>query len=180
MLVTYYLVVILALAVWYGVLRLWQRRIASDLKEGAAFEFSRLLRAEPELVGQLDKPAFEAIFTRVEAPRGPFYTFAAVGMFLVLAPLALAVTALTINILELSGVIPQPFEQAQNLKLSADGIQLVRTADLEALQLILQGWGGFFSFFGLLILWVAIFYSVMRRFHTTRPGSLRDEILRAR
>ncbi|GGY47195.1 hypothetical protein [Parvularcula lutaonensis] len=180
MLLTYYLVVLLILAVWYGGLRLWQRKIDEEITEGARFEYEHLRQADPDLLKGLDEDAFRKIFARVETPRAPAYTFAAVAVFLVTAPLMLAVTAITIGIMERTGVIPQPAEQAQRLKLSADGIQLVRTADLEALQLILQGWGGFFSFFSLLLFWVVVFYAVMRRYHARRPGSLREEVLRSR
>ncbi|MEM9286560.1 MAG: hypothetical protein AAGA39_11805, partial [Pseudomonadota bacterium] len=85
-----------------------------------------------------------------------------------------------IEVMERTGVIPQPAAAAQQIKLTADGIKLVREADLDALQYILQGWGGFFFFFSLLLFWVGVFVWVMRRFHSQRPGSLRDEILRAR
>lgn len=180
MLLGYYLTVIVILAIWYGGLRLWQRRIDDEVSEGAKVEYAFLERSDPELLKGLDQDGFRAIFARVEAPKGPFYIFTAVAIFFVAAPLMLAFTTALITFMEVSGIIPQPAEQAQQLKLSADGIQLVRTADLEALQLILQGWGGFFSFFSLLFLWVAVFYAVMRRYHTSRPGSLREEVLRAR
>lgn len=180
MLLTYYLFVLLILAAWYGIYRYWSRKVAADVSDGASFEFKRLQKVDPALLEGVDEERFRAIYERVEMPRQPFFTWMAAAVFLLGAPLVLAVTTMTLSWMEVVGIIPQPAEQAQQLKLSAEGIRLVRTADLEALQLILQGWGGFFSFFALLIFWVAVFYAVMRRYHAQRPGSLRDEVLRAR
>ncbi|NNU15852.1 hypothetical protein HK107_05895 [Parvularcula sp. ZS-1/3] len=180
MLLTYYLLVLVILGAWYGVLRTWQKRIDEDVRIGSEEEWKLIERKEPKLLEGLTQDRFREIFARVEAPRAPFYTFTAVGIFLVFAPLVLALTTTVIRFMELSGIIPQPGEQAQQIQLSADGIRLVRTADLEALQLILQGWGGFFNFFSLLLFWVIVFYAVMRRYHLKRPGTLRDEVLRSR
>lgn len=180
MLFSYYLVVALILSVWFGLYWLWSRRVEGDAAAGAAFEYERLKKADPALLEGVDEARFRRVFSRVEVPQQPLYTFIAVAIFLAAAPLILALTAFTIRSMEVAGIIPQPAEQAQQLRLSAEGITLVRTADLEALQLILQGWGGFFSFFALLFFWVAVFYAVMRRYHARRPGSLREEVLRSR
>lgn len=180
MLLSYYLVAILVLGAWFGVYRYWSRKVEADIAAGAAYEFEHLQRADPELIAGMDQARFHKVFARVEMPRQPFFTWLAAAIFLLCAPLILALTTVTIRWMEVTGIIPQPAEQAQQLKLSADGFRLVRTADLEALELILQGWGGFFSFFALLFFWVAVFYAVMRHYHAQRPGSLREEVLRAR
>ena len=39
---------------------------------------------------------------------------------------------------------------------------------------------GFYYFFGVLIIWLAIVAAFMRHFHSNRPGYMRDEIIRAR
>jgi hypothetical protein len=180
MLLTYYALVLLVLAVWYGLYRLWRRRVEADAAEGAKVEYQRYQRQEPQLIEGLDEDRFRSLYQRAEVPQQPLYTLAAVGIFLLLAPFVLALTTLTIGWMEVAGIIPQPAEAAQQLRLSSEGIRLVARADLEALQLILMGWGGFFSFFALLIFWVAVFFAVMRHYHRTRPGSLREEVLRSR
>lgn len=180
MLLNYYLVVLVILGLWYGAYRFWRRRIDDDVKEGARVEYDLLKRKDPELLEGLSEDRFTDIFGMVETPRAPFFTWLAVAIFLLGAPLVLALNTMVIRFLEVTGVIPQPAEQAQQLKLTADGIKLVREADLDALQYILQGWGGFFSFFSLLFFWVVVFYAVMRRYHSRRPGSLREEVLRSR
>ena len=180
MLLTYYLIVFVILGGWYGLFRYWSNKVEADIAEGASFEFERLKKTDPALLEGFDEARFRKVFSSVEVSQQPFYTWLAGAIFLVGAPFVLAITTITIRWMEVVGIIPQPAEQAQQLKLSADGIRLVRTADLEALQLILQGWGGFFSFFALLLFCVAVFYAVMRHYHAKRPGSLRDEILRAR
>ncbi|MEM9285420.1 MAG: hypothetical protein AAGA39_06005 [Pseudomonadota bacterium] len=179
-LLIYYLVIAAVLGVWFGLYRLWRKRIDEDAAAGAAFEFERLGRQDPGLVEGLGLPDFTAIYARVVTPRAPGHVFAAASIFLLFVPIILGMTSIVIEVMERTGVIPQPAAAAQQIKLTADGIKLVREADLDALQYILQGWGGFFFFFSLLLFWVGVFVWVMRRFHSQRPGSLRDEILRAR
>lgn len=180
MLLLYYSLVIALLAVWWGLLFVWKRRVDSDIAEGATVEWDLLSRKEPDLLKGLDKDDFAALFRRVEFPRGPMHVFSAVAAFVLGAPFVLGITAVTISFMERTGVIPQPAEQAQQIKLTNEGIQLIAKADLTALQYILQGWGGFFTFFSLLIFWVVVFWISFSRFHKNRPGSLREEILRAR
>ncbi|MEO1042178.1 MAG: hypothetical protein AAFX52_07800 [Pseudomonadota bacterium] len=179
-LVFYYLTVLVILGGWFALYRLWRKRVDDDAAAGASFEFERLGRQDPDLIEGLDLPGFTAIYARVVTPRAPAHILMAAGIFLLFVPIILGTTTLTIRLMEVTGVIPQPAAAAQQLKLTADGIKLVREADLDALQYILQGWGGFFFFFSLLLFWALVFFWVMRRFHSKRPGSLRDEILRAR
>lgn len=180
MLLSYYLAVLAILGCWYAVYGRWKRRVEADIAEGAQVEYAVLKRKDPDLISDLSEGEFGKIFRSVEMPGSPIHTFAAVAIFLLGAPLVLALTALVITFLEVTGVIPQPAEQAQQLRFSAEGLRIVRQADLDTLQYILQGWGGFFTFFALLLFWVITFTLVMRRYHKGRPGSLREEILRAR
>ncbi|MEM1410264.1 MAG: hypothetical protein AAGG79_05910, partial [Pseudomonadota bacterium] len=92
----------------------------------------------------------------------------------------LILTSQTISLLERLSIIPQPVDQARQLRVTGDGIELIRKADLTTLQYILEGWGGFFFFFSLLAAWVLIFGGAMRQLYRHRPGSLREEILRSR
>ncbi|MEO1657993.1 MAG: hypothetical protein AAFR65_09745 [Pseudomonadota bacterium] len=179
-LLIYYAIVAAVLGIWFGLYRLWRKRIGDDAAAGAEFEFERLGRQDPDLIKGLELPAFTAIYERVVTPRAPGHVFAAGGIFLIFAPIVLGITTIVIQFMEATGIIPQPAAAAQQVKLTGDGIKLVRDADLDALQYILQGWGGFFVFFSLLLFWVLVFVWAMRRFHSRRPGSLRDEILRAR
>lgn len=180
MLVSYYALVLTVLALWFVLLRLWERRVDADITAGAAVQWDLLKRRDPDLLEGFDRARFEALFRRVEAPRGPRHVFAAVAIFLAAAPLVLAGSTLALRALERAGIIPQPAEQAQRLRVTSEGIRIIREADLTTLQYILQGWAGFSTFFSLLIFWVIVFYLVMRRLHARKPGSLREEILRAR
>jgi len=176
----YYVIVAVVLGIWFGLYRLWRKRIDEDAAAGAAFEYERLGRQDPDLIKGLELPGFTAIYARIVTPRAPGHVLAAGALFLVLVPIVLGLTTIAIEVMETTGVIPQPEAAAQQVKLTGDGIKLVREADLDALQYILQGWGGFFFFFSLLLFWVVVFVWAMRRFHSQRPGTLRDEILRAR
>ncbi|NRA29667.1 MAG: hypothetical protein HRU11_05330 [Parvularculaceae bacterium] len=180
MLFQYYLVAALILGLWFGAYRYWRSRIDPDISAGANFDWDLYQRKDPDLLKGLDEASFTSIYRRVETPRGPIHVFYAVAAFLIGAPLVLALNTLIIRFMERTGIIPQPAEQARQLRLTADGIQIVERANLDTLQYILQGWGGFFTFFSLLIFWVIVFYVSMRRLHQNRPGSLREEILRAR
>jgi len=180
MLLQYYLFVAVILSVWFGAYRWWLGRVQADIAEGAKVEWDLQQRKDPDLLKGLDEAGFAKIFSQVETPRGPIHIFAAVGIFLAGAPIVLAITTLTIRFMERTGIIPQPAEQAQQVRLTGEGIKLVARADLTTLQYILQGWGGFFTFFSLLIFWVVVFFLVIRRLHSRGPGSLREEILRAR
>lgn len=180
MLIPYYIAVAIVLAVWFGLYLLWKRGVDEDIGVGAKTEYDLLRRKEPSLLEGLDEEAFRAVYARVETPGAPIHIFAAVATFLVGAPFVLALNTSLIRTLERTGVIPVPAEQAQQLKVSGDEISLIARADTEALQYILQSWGGFFAFFSLLAFWIVVLVVVMRRYHTRRPGSLREEILRAR
>lgn len=180
MLVQYYIFAAVILGLWFAAYRWWRSRIDPDIKAGAQFDWELYQRKDPDLLKGLDEASFTTVYRRVETPRGPLHVFYAVATFLTGAPFVLALNTVVIRYMERTGIIPQPAEQAQQLRLSSEGIRLVARADLSTLQYILQGWGGFFSFFSLLIFWVIVFYVSMRQLHRNRPGSLREEILRAR
>ncbi len=172
---------ILVIGGLYGLYRWWHKRIDAELNEGAAYEYQRLQKAEPELLEGMSEADFSEIFHMVEVPRAPGYAFSIISSFLVGTPLMLAFLSFGDWAMNRFGVIPNPDVVAGRFFTDSQGqTRFVKDVPPEALQYYVQDLGGFYYFFGMLIFWVAIVWFFMRRYHQRRPGLLRDELLRSR
>lgn len=168
------------LALGYGLLWIWRRRIDAELAEGAGVELTGLRNSDPDLVEGIDEAQFAKIYHRTLFPRFPAYAFTAVAIFLIGTPVVLGLLNAGVVFGLKWGIIPQPGIAATELYLGAGDASVVRKVNPETLSYILQGWSGFYYFFGLLAFWIGTLILVMRRYHGRTPGTLREEILRAR
>lgn len=174
-------VILAILGVAYGAYWWWKRQVIADIDEGAQAEFERLSRQDATLMAGLDEPKFRKIYEATEMPRFPGYAVATLATFLLGTPIFLALLAWGDVMMNTTGMIPAPGEVVTRLAIDDTGSTRVM-ADVppEALQYYVEDLGGFYYFFGLLLFWIAIVVFFMRRYHARTPGSLRDEIIRAR
>lgn len=164
----------------YALHRYWAKGITTDLDIGAKEEFARIERTDAALLEGLDQPRFTKIYTATHFPRFPSYVLLTVSVFLIGTPVVLGLLAGISYYAGRWGIIPQAGDVATDLYLGAGDASLIRKTNPETLTYIVQGYSGFYYFFGLLFFWIAVVYVVMKRYHGKAPGSLREEILRRR
>jgi len=71
--------------------------------------------------------------------------------------------------------------KVQLIEVRDDGkLRFFQDAPPEAALYYIEDLAGFYYFFGVIIVWLIIVAIFMRRYHSRRPGYLRDEILRAK
>ena len=138
------------LAYWY-----WSKKVAREVAESAKTEWGHLQETDPELLSGIDQTQFQEIFHRVEFPRAPAYLLLGFGAVILATPFILAaVNLVTVVVESLSGDLDLP---------------------------VYMDWvKGFYILFATVGGWVLVASYFIRRFHTRRPGSLREEILRRR
>jgi len=158
----------------------WARKVRLEIAEGAEVEWARLSRVDPDLLEGLDEKGFAAIYERVHFPRMPGYTLSAVATFLLGAPVIHGLLAGVEALLTPAGAVGGPASVVGEFVVEDGVAKLVDDVPPEALQYYVQDISGFFYFFGLLIAWGGIFAWFMARYHRRTPGTLREEIIRAR
>lgn len=173
---TVFAAAVLILALAWGLHWLWRRGVDREINEGAAAEYARFQRQDPALVEGMDEAAFRRVYARVETPRFPAYALTAVTAFVLGTPLLLGVLGGLSFLFE----PPDMGRAAMQLQMSDGTARLAGQVSTEELQYILQGWSGFYYFFGLLAFWIVILVVTMRRYHARTPGFLREEVLRSR
>ncbi len=181
----FFLVVFAILSVLGGLYWFWRRNIDEEITEGAGIEWAHLQKHEAEFLEGLTETQFREIYRRVHEPRFPGYALATVATFFVTLPLTLGLLSFLLWGAAQTGVIPEPIEVAEQLNLEGDSIRLLGKDIDEATRYDMALYyigdlAGFYYFFGVLIVWLAIVALFMRRFHARRPGYLRDEIIRSR
>ncbi|MGF1542961.1 MAG: hypothetical protein ACFB00_00360 [Parvularculaceae bacterium] len=158
----------------------WSRNVAAEIAEGAEATWARMQAQEPELLAGVDRSTFDAIYARANAPRFPKYALACAAAFALALPATFAVLSGAAFLGERAGVFAPPAEIARYIPLDE-----VRSAaddggrDERALY-IAESFAGFYYYFGVVAVWLAIVAVAMRKFHLRRPGTLRDELIRAR
>lgn len=168
------------LAVLGGLYWLWKRRVDEEITEGAAIEWGRLQKSEPEIIDGLDEAGFRAIYARVHFPRFPGYALAALTTFFASLPVTFGLLAGGLWAGEKLGFLPEPVEIADRFLLDDGTVRLVSSAPPEAALYYVEDLAGFYYFFGVLAVWLLIVAVFMYRYHSRRPGYLRDELLRSR
>lgn len=175
------LVPLVFLGLFYGVYRYWKAGVEGEIVEGAAYEYERLSRQDPDLIKGLDEKSFVGFYRTVEMPRLPGYVLAIFVTFIIGTPLMLVALSAGDWAMNHFDMIPQPNDVVTRFLLEEDGTaRLVKDVSPEALQYYVRDLGGFYYFFGMLGFWVAIVWLFMYRYHSRAPGLLREEILRGR
>lgn len=176
----YYPICLVVIAISYGLYRYWRARVIADLREGAKFDFETFERNDPQLIAGLSFDDFEKIYQRTYLPFFPRAVVIIITIFLLGLPFVFLGLGALVLLADTMGLIPESQAVAMELYLGSDETSIVQRVSPEALSLILEGWAGFYYFFGILIFWCAIAYFVLRYYYRREPGSLREEILRAR
>lgn len=158
----------------------WKRIVAAEAAEGAAIEWAHLQKHEPEFLEGVSEEKFHEIYARVHTPRFPGYALAAFVAFFASLPVIFAALALLSWMASALGLVPEPVDVADRLLLDDGELVFFRNTPPEAALYYIRDLAGFYYFFGVLAAWLAIVAFFTRRYHSRRPGYLRDEILRAR
>ena len=164
----------------YALHRYWKRKVEADLAAGAKEEYARFTRTEAKLMEGIDEAKFTEIYTATHIPRFPAYLLLTVAIFLVGTPIVLGLLAGLSFYAGEWGLIPQAGEVATDLYLGSGDASIIRRSNPETLSYIVQGYAGFYYFFGLLFFWLGVVYFAMRRYHRKTPGSIREEIMRSK
>ncbi|NOX96295.1 MAG: hypothetical protein GXP04_14750 [Alphaproteobacteria bacterium] len=168
------------LAVLFGLYWWWSERIKAEIAEGVEIEWAHFQKNEPEFLDGLSEQQFREIYARVHTPRFPRYALGAFATFLVSLPVTLGLLSALMWGAEKIGMTPEPIEVADRLLLDDGKLRFFQDAPPEAALYYIEDLAGFYYFFGVIIVWLIIVAIFMRRYHSRRPGYLRDEILRAK
>lgn len=175
-----FLVVIAGGVFWY-----WKHRTDAQIRDASDYEWEFFQKNEPEFVAHLDQESFHKVFNRAHFPRFPVYAFACLSTFLLALPVILGVLTFGMWGLDKLGLIVEPADVTRQLRLDPDSLSLITksVSEVDLYQGLMQyvgALGGFYYFFGVLIMWLLIVFLFTRHYHKNRPGYLRDEIIRAR
>ena len=173
-------IIAVVLALCWGGYFYWRRKIDAEIAEGAEIEWAHFQKHEPEFVKGYSKEKFFAVFDRVNRPRFPTYALAAFSTFLATLPISFGALVVVLWIAEKLGMTPAPVETAERFFLQDGEMIFFKDTPPEAALYYARDLGGFYYFFGVLFVWLVIVAIFMHRFHKTRPGYLRDEIIRSR
>lgn len=176
----FFIAAAVVLGACFGLYTLWARRVSAEIAEGGEVEWAQLQKNDPELIAGLTKEQFDAIYHRVNFPRFPKYALACAAAFLISLPVTLALLAGGVWAGEALGLLPAPAEFADRYLVEDGRMRVITAAPPEAAMYYARDLAGFYYFFGVLLAWIVIVTVFMRRYHTRRPGYLREEILRAR
>ena len=172
--------VLVGLGVLAGLYWWWKRQVDAEIAEGAEIEWAHFQKHEPEFLGGMSKEKFYEVYARVNMPRFPGYALAAFSTFFLSLPVTFIVLALGSWALQALGISPEPVELIRTVQLGEAKIPEPWECTSMCMQQIVEAYSGFYYFFGVMVVWLAIVAFFTRRFHSRRPGYLRDEIIRAR
>jgi len=174
------LVTIASGIVWY-----WKRRTDAQIRDASDYEWAFLQKSDPDLIAHLNEDSFHTVFRHTHFPRFPVYAFACLATFLISLPITLAILGFGMWGLDRMGLIVEPADVTSQLRLDPGSLSLITksVSEVDLYQGLMQyvgALGGFYYFFGVLIMWLVIVFLFTRHYHKNRPGYLREEILRSR
>ncbi len=176
---SYFVSVLLGLAVLAGLLVFFHKRTVKDIEEGASVSFDLLTKQDPKLLEDVSEETFKSIYMTAETPTAWKYWLTAIAIFLLGTPLFLGVLNAGVYGMKALGWIIEPNTQADDSFVLNDGeAQLYRRLPGDFVTTLAENYAGFYYFFGLLLFWIAVVYFVLRHYHKNRPGPLHDELLR--
>lgn len=164
----------------YGLFTLWSRHVQREIDQGASLEWDALNENEPELIEGYDKKRFDEIYRLVHFPRFPGYAVAAIIAFIVSLPAIFILIGGSILLGERLGLLPKPIEIARYIPLGEETGVAEGLCTAECQLYLAESFSGFYFFFAIIFVWLAIFGYFMHRYHACRPGFLREELIRNR
>ncbi|MEM8770046.1 MAG: hypothetical protein AAGD92_00220 [Pseudomonadota bacterium] len=158
----------------------WRKGVAAEIAEGSEIEWAHFQKHEPEFIAHLSEEEFKSLYARVNEPRFPGYALAAlISFFAALPVIFIALTAILL-VAQSVGATPDEVAAAERLFIEDDKLIFFKETPPEAALYYIRDLGGFYYFFGVLLSWLGIVAFFTRRYHSHRPGYLRDEIIRAK
>ncbi len=176
----FFLVVFVLLALAGGLYWRWKKKIAEEIAEGAAIEWAMYQKNEPDFLEGMSEEKFREIYARVHTPRFPGYALAAVAAFFISLPVTFAVLNIGLWAASATGLLPEPVDVADRVFIEDGRLVMFKDTPPEAALYYIRDLAGFYYFFGVIASWLLIVWFFMRRFHSRRPGYMRDEIIRSR
>lgn len=159
----------------------WRKQVAEEIAEGAGIEWAWYQKNEPEFLQGMSEEKFREVYARVHNPRFPGYALATFATFFISLPVTFGLLSFALWAGEKMGVVPQPVQMVRYINLdSAKAATQSWQCAAECQLYIAEAFGGFYYFFGVIAVWLAIVWFFMRRYHKRRPGYMRDEIIRSR
>ncbi len=178
--IAYYGVTLLIVALAAGTYRLWARRVEAEIREGAADEWAALRRRSPEILDGYTQERFTGVYRRAHFPRFPGYALAAAAAFVLSLPVTLGALSGAVWLADRTGLAPSPSEVARYVPIGARKPVDVGACTADCQMVLAENFGGFFFFFAIIAIWLAIFAFFMRRYYARMPGDLREELVRGR
>ncbi len=176
----FFLIIALVIAAACGLYWRWRQKIDVEVAEGAAIEWAHLQKQEPEFLEGISEEKFREIYALVHTPRFPGYALAMGATFFGSLPVTFIFLAVALWVAQSLGATPEPVTVADRLFLEDGKLVFFKDTPPEAALYYLRDLAGFYYFFGVLGVWLAIVAFFTRRYHARRPGYLRDEIIRAK
>ena len=100
--------------------------------------------------------------------------------FFVSLPLTLGFLGLVHWVGAKIGLLPEPLQVVRYIQLGEVEETEAWKCNAECQLYVAEAFAGFYYFFGVIAVWLAVVAFFMRRYHSRRPGYLRDELIRAR
>lgn len=158
----------------------WSKKIEAEIVEGAALEWTRLEDNAATMIEGHDRASFDNVYRKVHFPRFPKYALAIAAAFVLALPAVFGALSGALWVGERVGVVAEPADLAKYVPLS-DGKTPAQSAYNEERALYLaKDFAGFYYYFGLFAAWLTIVAVFMRFYHQRAPGSLREELVRAK
>ena len=176
----FFLVVFLILGVAGVLFWRWRGRVAEEITEGAGIERADFQQHEPEFLAGMSEARFREVYRRVHEPRFPGYVLGILATFFATLPVSFGLLSAFLWIAEKFGMMPEQVEVADRLLIRDGTLRFFRDTPPEAALYYIRDVAGFYYFFGVLFIWLLTVAFFTRRYHSRRPGYLRDELSRAR
>ena len=178
--VWFFVIVTVLLAAFSVIYWRWRRNIDAEIAEGAAIEWAQYQKNEPEFLQGMSENKFREVYAKVHTPRFPGYVLAMVVTFFASLPATFALLVFVMWVAQALGLTPDPVELVQVVPLGEVEAAQPWQCNSQCMLQVAEAYSGFYYFFGVLLVWLGIVAFFMRRFHSRRPGYLRDELLRAK
>lgn len=175
----FFLAIGLLIAIPAALYWVWSRRIDGEIAEGAKIEYDALKKSDPDFMANFDEASFAAVYRRVHFPRFPGHALAAFFAFLLSLPLSFALLSAGLALGRKMGIVPEPVEMAKYIPIGEGSRAESDFCTAECQLHLAQNFGGFLFFFAIIAIWLGIFAFFMHRYHSGRPGYLRDELIRS-
>ena len=178
--ITAFVIFAAAIPVLFWLHRLWSKQVAEEMKGGAEVQWGVLSAQSPDLLAGLDQQRFAEIYRATHFPRAPGYALYCYTALVLGTPVLLGLFSACLAVASALGLRPEPFHIHGFFSTLGGGAADLVATQPEIFRYLRFDAAGIYIFFGMILGWVAVVSYFARRFYKTAPGSLREEIIRAR